>query len=88
MIRNLLRLWQSSLKPKQPKTHRYKPIVEHLEDRLVPATPVASWGGNAQHTAISSVASQSLSTIHWQTAVDNFPSSRFAHYGEIGIAHV
>jgi hypothetical protein len=82
MIRNLLRTRRAAPTPNQPKRRRYgKPTLEHLEDRVVPVTPVASWAGNAQHTAISSVASQPLSTIHWETKVDNFPSSRFAHYG-------
>src|SRR5262245_52121326 len=45
MMRNLLRLWRSKRKSNQPKTHRgYRPIVENLEDRVVPVTPVASWG--------------------------------------------
>ena len=65
MIRNLLRMWRSNLKPSQPKRYRgFKPILEYLEDRVVPVTPVASWGGDAQHTAVSSVASQPLSAIH------------------------
>src|SRR5262249_30800980 len=47
---------------------------EPLEDRSVPSAAFWSgFGGNAQHTAISSVASQSLDTIQWQSAVDLNP---------------
>jgi len=48
----------------------------------------AAWsmhGGNAQHTAISTVPSQSLQQIHWQTPVDLNPQYSgdvlFIHYG-------
>jgi len=51
----------------------------HLEDRTVPA--VASFGVNAQHTGISLTPAQPLEAVHWQTPVDNFPTSRAAHYG-------
>ena len=82
MLRPFLRTRRPILNATTPKRTRHrKPILELLEGRIVPVSPVASWGGDAQHTAVSSVASQSLSTIHWQTKVDNFPSSRFAHYG-------
>jgi hypothetical protein len=44
------------------------------------------WPGhalNAQHTAVSSVAAQPLSTIHWQTPVDLKPPTGeiVIHYG-------
>src|SRR5262245_1125398 len=82
MIRNILRMWRSNPKNNQQKRHgNYRPMLEWLEDRVVPVTPVASWGGDAPHTAVSWAASQPLSAIHWQTKVDNFPSNRFAHYG-------
>ena len=56
---------------------------------LVPRPGTAqTWGnyaGNAQHTAISTVASQSLDTIRWQTPVDLQPQYRgndlLIHYG-------
>jgi hypothetical protein len=50
--------------------------------------PLLGWfgyGGNAQHAALSTVAAQSLSTIHWHTPVDLMPqysgSDLFIHYG-------
>ncbi|HEY1861049.1 MAG TPA: hypothetical protein VGG61_11875, partial [Gemmataceae bacterium] len=60
--------------------------VEALEERCVPsATPWSSYAGNAQHTAESSVASQSLDVIHWQTPVDLNPqfsgNDLLIHYG-------
>jgi autotransporter-associated beta strand protein len=60
-----------------------KPQVECLESRLL-----LSWNGyagNPQHTAVSSVASQALQTIHWETPVDLNPqysgNDLFIHYG-------
>jgi type IV secretory pathway protease TraF len=53
-----------------------------------PERAQAAWsmhGGNAQHTAISTVPSQSLQQIHWQTPVDLNPQYSgdvlFIHYG-------
>jgi len=53
-----------------------------------PQRAQAAWsmhGGNAQHTAISTVPSQSLQQIHWQTPVDLNPQYSgdvlFIHYG-------
>jgi hypothetical protein len=64
--------------------------VEGLEHRLLfSATPAPTWAGfaeNAQHTALSTVASQPLQSIHWQTPVDLDPQyvggELFIHYGE------
>ena len=60
--------------------------VEQLEDRLNPTAAV--WQGYAmgpQHTALSTVASQPLNAIRWQTPVDLQPqysgTSLFIHYG-------
>lgn len=55
----------------------------------VAAAQTAAWSnyaGDAQHTAVSGAASQSLQTIHWQTAVDLNPQysgngALLIHYG-------
>ena len=47
----------------------------------IPGSHASTFGGNPQHTSISSVASQTLETVHWSSTVDNFPTSRAAHYG-------
>src|SRR5262249_16284247 len=61
--------------------------LEPLEDRTVPS--VAFWsgfGGNAEHTAVSPVQSQSLDGIRWQSKVDLNPqysgNALLTHYGE------
>src|SRR5262249_67645 len=60
----------------------YRPWIETLEDRVVPdASPYAAFVANTQHTGLSTVASQNLEAIHWYTTIDNFPTTRFAHYG-------
>ena len=57
---------------------------------IVPALAQAQWAGyghDPQHTATSTVASQSLSSIHWQTPIDTTSGIAsgmgplFAHYG-------
>jgi len=53
--------------------------LDRLEHRDQPA--VASFGVDAQHTGISLTPAQPLEAVHWQTPVDNFPTSRAAHYG-------
>jgi hypothetical protein len=50
-----------------------------LEERATPA--VSSFGGNAQHTGISAVASQSVDAIHWQATIDTTFASTNGHYG-------
>jgi hypothetical protein len=60
---------------------------EPLEERAVPSAAFWSgFGGNAQHTADSPVASQSLDTIQWQSKVDLNPqysgNDLLIHYGE------
>jgi Bacterial Ig-like domain (group 3)/Divergent InlB B-repeat domain len=42
---------------------------------------VASFAGNAQHTAIYQAPSQNLNTIHWSTTIDFNTSGAQAHYG-------
>lgn len=57
-------------------------LFESLEPRYaLDATAWSSFAGNSQHTSISTVASQALEAVHWSTPVDNFPTSRAAHYG-------
>jgi hypothetical protein len=71
--------------------------LDRLEDRTVPSTTLlapatstpagwAGFGGNAQHTSLSSVTAQSLNSIHWQTPVDLDPQydsggELLIHYG-------
>ncbi len=61
--------------------------LESLERReLLNGNPVwSSYAGNPQHTALSTVASQSLDTIRWQTPVDLNPqysgNDLLIHYG-------
>jgi len=63
---------------------------ERLEERAVPSAAFWSgFGGNAQHTAVSPVASQSLGEIQWQSKVDLNPqysgNDLLIHYGEPAI---
>jgi hypothetical protein len=65
---------------------RAKPIVEALEARTLLSASWVSYGGNAQHTALSAVGSQPLDTIRWHTPVDLNPqyngNDLLIHYGE------
>lgn len=56
----------------KPRRRTAKPVVELLETRDLPSgTPVwAGYARDAQHTAQSAVAAQSLDVIHWSTPVD------------------
>jgi hypothetical protein len=59
-------------------------IVERLESReLLSGAPVwYGYGGNAQHTALSTVASQSMDKVRWSTPVDLHPPGFLGiHYG-------
>jgi hypothetical protein len=47
-------------------THRYRPLLESLEDRAVPSAGWSTFGGNAQHTGDSPVTSQPVDQIEWQ----------------------
>lgn len=71
-------------------SHRRRLSVEVLEDRSVPSA--AFWDGyadNAQHTALSTVSSQPVAAIRWQTAVDQQPqysgTDLYIHYGSPSI---
>ena len=71
----------------------YRPRIaelEWLESRRLLSTSVsqaywAEFGGDAQHTAISSAATQPLQAVHWKTPVDLDPqysgTDLLAHYG-------
>jgi hypothetical protein len=87
--------WLRSLRPvssrrpgrRQPAA---RPRLELLEERALPSAAFWSgFAGNAQHTADSPVQTQSLDTIHWQTAVDLNPqfngNDLDIHYGEPAI---
>jgi hypothetical protein len=68
------------------RSPRFRPAVERLESReLLAAAVWSGYGGNPQHTALSTVASQSLQTIRWSTPVDQNPqysgTDLFIHYG-------
>ena len=54
-------------------------IISSVSAAQLPA--VASFAGNAQHTAIYQVPSQNLNTIHWSTTIDFNNSGAQAHYG-------
>jgi hypothetical protein len=56
-------------------------VVVALLTSTAAAAPVwQSYGGNPQHTAISTVASQPLSSIRWQTPVDLSPQYTAGEY--------
>jgi hypothetical protein len=58
---------------------RYQPRLECLEDRVVPSW--FTFAGDPQHSGLSTVASQPVNAIHWQTTVDQNPSGGPVHYG-------
>jgi hypothetical protein len=72
---------------KQQRRRQYRPSIELLESReLLSGSPVwTGYGGNEHHTALSSVASQPLEGIRWQTPVDLQPqysgNELLIHYG-------
>ena len=69
------------------RVFRHRPLLlEALEDRrLLTVTGWNSFARDAQHTAQSTVAAQSLSAVHWETPVDSAPQysggDLFIHYG-------
>src|SRR5262249_21650749 len=66
------------------RCHSLGARVESLEDRRLLSATWGSFAGNPQHTALSSVPSQSLDRIAWQTPVDLNPqysgSDLLIHY--------
>ena len=56
-------------------------ILFALVGRAGADTTVATFGGNAQHTAVYSPAAQDLNAIRWSTAIDLNTSGAFAHFG-------
>src|SRR5205823_13621900 len=40
-----------------------------------------SFAGDAQHMAVSPVPAQDMDAVHWQAAIDDYSTSRAAHYG-------
>jgi hypothetical protein len=60
---------------------RFRPMLERLEDRTQPSASWLTFGHDPQHTGDSSVASQPLDVIHWQTPVDLNLTGAFVHYG-------
>jgi hypothetical protein len=64
-----------------------RPLLEALEERtLLDGSPWLGYAHDAQHTALSPVASQSLEVIRWQTPVDLNPQygnggDLLIHYG-------
>src|SRR5262249_43097909 len=84
--------WMAPRLTNRPRSqNRFLPRFEILESREVPSA--AFWegfAGNAQHTALSSVPSQPLEAVRWQTPVDLAPQYDFfgellIHYGEVMI---
>ena len=62
-----------------------RPGAERMEPRTLLNGAWGGYAGNAQHTAISAVASQALEAIHWQAPVDLAPqfngNDLYIHYG-------
>jgi len=81
MVPIRLRARQVSPRKNSRRSHlgSYKPRFDVLEDRTVPA--VTSFGINAQHTGLSAISSQPLEVVHWQTLVDDNPTTEASHYG-------
>lgn len=60
----------------------FRPRLERLEDRTLLSNGWNGLLGDAQHSGVSSVASQPLDAIHWTTPVDFNPGNAGgAHYG-------
>jgi hypothetical protein len=70
--------------PKPFSRTLFRPELEALEDRAVPSAVWGSFGENAQHTAVTSIAAQTLQAVRWQQVVDQSPhyddGDILAHY--------
>jgi hypothetical protein len=63
------------------RRRRFLPFLERLEERtLLDGADWLTYAHDPQHTGLSAVASQPISTIHWQTPVDLAPNN-LIHYG-------
>src|SRR5262245_40131920 len=69
---------RSSSRPSRRVSARV-PRFEQLEGRLLLAW--SSFAHDNQHTALSPVASQPLEVRHWEAVVDDYSTTRAAHYG-------
>src|SRR5690242_14975182 len=65
--------------------------IESLESRALMNGAWSGYAGNAQHTALSTVASQPLQAIRWQAPVDLQPqfsgNDLLIHYGSPAITN-
>jgi Bacterial Ig domain/Dockerin type I domain len=72
-------------RPKGSATSLCRLLIESLEERTLLAAAWSGYAHDAQHTAVSSVASQPLQGIAWQTPVDLAPQYTgeylLIHYG-------
>ena len=83
MLAAIWRRWLRRVWAKPPRRDRLRtrPSLEALESRDLLSSSWANFGGNPQHTEISTVASQTMDSIHWQTSIDLQPWGS-EHYGE------
>src|SRR5215212_8044121 len=74
---------------RRPRRAASRPRVEVMEARALLAAAWAGYAGDAQHTAVSAVASQPLEAIRWQAPVDLAPQysgdNLLIHYGSAAI---
>jgi hypothetical protein len=68
-----------ALKPGTTHRPQFGHRIEELEDRTTPSW--FTFAGNPQHTGLSTVPSQPVDVIHWQTPADLNPTGAAVHYG-------